>query len=546
MSEPGSIFNQSSHNNNVLINKMPCTDSTLATSCILQSGFAFVKTIARSYSKIATLIGISFMVITLSACSIKDETSEELRVKPDDSISLYDNPQNDEEQFIHDAIICIQGDLSGVDKLIATYKSSFLPGTNYKEGSFKYQRILPTKAFEKCAEKAASMGNRTVFSNMFITQGKIVRSARYFYAVGEPTQGAFWLQRLVNVKGEVDAYEIAGRIFIQDIRTLKIGVKLLEQSARMGNRNARQLLLGLMNPGSLYYHQITTSTDSGDQPSEANRTTLSNVANSNNSNSAQNTTGTGTGSDTKAETRNGHQDSTNQGKASSSQVDVSEDNSSLNNGRYLDEKAQNTNADGISYADNSEAPEADRSKNPDDAIGSQELPQQQSPNGISSYDYNKTINEAQDILEKDFAAEPDHKSLVPESQEKKDATPEGAFSGPATYTDAAIEAALTTPAKPNNEANNYDPVSVVNSSDTELNTPLELYEIQSSTEPPKDETGANHNADKAKDNSEHNAKNTLNLQQKKQIENEDRLKSIQEKADAATKAVLERTKQMDN
>lgn len=472
--------------------------------------------------KVLSLMAICASAFYLSACSIKDETSEEQKIEPDTKISLYENPTTPEDKFIHDAIVCIQGDLSGIDKLIETYKSSFVSNTNYKEGSFLYQRIGPTKAYEKCAEKAASLGNRTVFNNMFISQGKIARSARYFYAVGEPTQGAFWLQRLVNVKGEVDAYEIAGRIFIQDVRTLKIGVKLLEQSARMGNRNARQMLLGLMNPGSLFYHQLTSPNN--DISGGINNNTTADTTNNKDLPATASQAATGI----------------------NSPVATTERSSTT-------ESASASDTNNRSYARDADAPEADRKVDPADAIGADTLPQQQIKGGVTNADYSQTVEHANSLIENDYKATPDTNALVPESDEKKAATQEGAYDGPATYTEAAIDAALNAPQTQVPANDNYDPVSVINSSDTELNTPLEIYEMQSSLDDAsgndtKEEKsqGEAQAKDAANGSQSNNVNSSLNLQQQKQLKDEDRLRGLQEKADAATKAVMERTKQYDN
>lgn len=215
-----------------------------------------------------TLALILSSTIVLSGCSIKDETSQEIKVQRQELI----NPKTKTQRFINLCSECILGDLSKLDEIVATYQSSFTPKTNYPKGAFLYQKITPTLAFERCAQKAMLLGDNRAFNAMFIRQGKIARTARYFYATNKPTQGAFWLQRIINVKGEMDGLEVAGRVFIQDIRTIGIGVRLLEQSARLGNRNARQMLMGLMNPGSVYYQQLTKNSlheDEDDQSAEA-------------------------------------------------------------------------------------------------------------------------------------------------------------------------------------------------------------------------------------------------------------------------------------
>lgn len=239
------------------------------------TSFLFIKTNFLGerlmlYQLKLTLALILSSTIVLSGCSIKDETSQEIKVQRQELINP--KPKTKTQRFINLCSECILGDLSKLDEIVATYQSSFTPKTNYPKGAFLYQKITPTLAFERCAQKAMLLGDNRAFNAMFIRQGKIARTARYFYATNKPTQGAFWLQRIINVKGEMDGLEVAGRVFIQDIRTIGIGVRLLEQSARLGNRNARQMLMGLMNPGSVYYQQLTKNSlheNEDDQSAEA-------------------------------------------------------------------------------------------------------------------------------------------------------------------------------------------------------------------------------------------------------------------------------------
>ena len=213
---------------------------------------------------LALILSAVVATTVLNGCSIKDETEEDLSFTDTDTIASV-HPTDDVGIFIEKCNKCILGDFSELDSLIETYTSTYTNRSEYGPDAFKYQYIEPTLAFEGCAQKALLEGNRKAFDNMFIRQGRIARISRYFYSINDHTQGAFWLQRLVNVKGEVDAYEIAGRIFIQDMKTIGVGVRLLERSARLGNRNARQMLLGLMNPGSSYYQQITRNDPSRDE-----------------------------------------------------------------------------------------------------------------------------------------------------------------------------------------------------------------------------------------------------------------------------------------
>ena len=211
------------------------------------------------------------LCLSLNGCSIanEDETEQKIEVTETKKTEQEMTPV---EKFIAECDRCVLGDISHLPELIATYQSTYTGRTDYTPESFTYQHLEPTLAFERCAQKAAQEGDRSAFDSMIIRPARVARIARYFYAMNNPTQGAFWLQRIINTQGEVRGLEVAGRIFIQDTRTIGVGVRLLEQSARLGNRNARQMLLGLMNPGSTYYQEITRntlsdSTDGGDSNS---------------------------------------------------------------------------------------------------------------------------------------------------------------------------------------------------------------------------------------------------------------------------------------
>ena len=202
-------------------------------------------------------LALALASLVLSGCSIEQEDQQEAKVAVDriTGEQLLAQATNDYERFLANCRICIEGNLTDpqIDELVATYLSSYTGRLDWGPDAFIYQRMEPTNAFEKCAQKAMIMGNRKPFENMIVRQGRIARTARFFYANNEPAEGAFWLRRLVNVKGERDGLEVAGRVFIQDLRTIPAGVRLLEQSAR-------QMLLGLMNPGSSYYQEITANT----------------------------------------------------------------------------------------------------------------------------------------------------------------------------------------------------------------------------------------------------------------------------------------------
>lgn len=206
---------------------------------------------------------LSGLALALGGCSIESEDLEEQKVKVEekktDDSELELTPTG---KFIAECNKCVLGDISNLPTLIETYLSTYTSRTDYAENAFTYQYLEPTLAFERCAQKAMQEGDRSAFDSMIIRPARVARISRYFYAQNNPTQGAFWLQRIINTQGEQHGLEVAGRIFIQDQRTIGVGVRLLEQSARLGNRNARQMLLGLMNPGSTYYQEITRNTTS--------------------------------------------------------------------------------------------------------------------------------------------------------------------------------------------------------------------------------------------------------------------------------------------
>lgn len=211
------------------------------------------------HSTLGSLVLVPCVSWVLSGCSIEQVVYEDAKIESD----FYQEETTSTDPvdiFIAECNKCVRGDIDKLPELIKTYYSSFTPSNHYEPGQFMYQQIKPTQAFEKCAEKANAMGDKSAFSQLMIRPARIARTARFFYIQKDYRQGAYWIQRLININGEMDGLQVAGRIFIQDMRTIDIGVRLLEQSARLGNREAKQMLLGLMQPGSSYYQSITRNT----------------------------------------------------------------------------------------------------------------------------------------------------------------------------------------------------------------------------------------------------------------------------------------------
>ena len=166
-------------------------------------------------------LALALASLVLSGCSIEQEEAK-VAVDRITGEQLLAQATNDYERFLANCRICIEGNLTDpqIDELVATYLSSYTGRLDWGPDAFIYQRM-------ECAQKAMIMGNRKPFENMIVRQGRIARTARFFYANNEPAEGAFWLRRLVNVKGERDGLEVAGRVFIQDLRTIPAGVRLL-------------------------------------------------------------------------------------------------------------------------------------------------------------------------------------------------------------------------------------------------------------------------------------------------------------------------------
>lgn len=80
--------------------------------------------------------------------------------------------------------------------------------------------------------------------------------ARHFYVRGDAVNGAFWLQRLIDLHGAEYAYGLAGRLFLQEPQTAVSGARMLSEAARAGSGEAHQLLQDLTQPGSMAYRRL--------------------------------------------------------------------------------------------------------------------------------------------------------------------------------------------------------------------------------------------------------------------------------------------------
>lgn len=210
------------------------------------------KTFAKTLLLLSLLSGSLF----LCACNIEQDPQEDALVSdiiereapdPDDKVAVFKDKCYD----------CIEGNITGLQNLIDEYGSTFTSGVEFTEDSFLLQNISPTIIFERCAQKAASLGDSTALYNKMTRPNRMAKAARYFYIKKDYTTGGFWLRRLINTRGERDGMLIAGRVFIQDLRSFADGTKMLKRSAELGNKDASTILLSLLQPGSIYYQTLT-------------------------------------------------------------------------------------------------------------------------------------------------------------------------------------------------------------------------------------------------------------------------------------------------
>lgn len=236
-----------------------------------------------AFSANTALFSLIF-ALNLTGCSIEQEPTEDHQIEFTDTSLKNENAITPTEKFIAACNKCVLGDISTLPQIIKTYLSTYTASIDYPKNAFTYQYIEPHQAFERCALKAMKEGDSSGYDNLIVRPARIARISRYFYSIDKPTQGAYWLQRIINTQGESHGLEVAGRVFIQHPKTIGVGVRLLEQSARLGNINAKNMLLGLMNPSSSYYQELTRNTlsDAFDNTEEEEKT--NNNKNSNDAN----------------------------------------------------------------------------------------------------------------------------------------------------------------------------------------------------------------------------------------------------------------------
>ncbi len=201
----------------------------------------------------------------LSACSIENTDSEE-RTLPEDELYSIELTQHSplQQAFMQDCLKCVLGELSSQDQIIAQYQASYLDD-NFPE-PLALQQYMENHFFESCVQKAMQQGKQEAFAALITRPVRAARIAQRFYMEGKLSDGAFWLQRVINLQGEKNGMATAGRIFVSRRETVAIGARLLQQSARLGSHEASQILLSLTMPGSSYYQDLMHQSETKDAP----------------------------------------------------------------------------------------------------------------------------------------------------------------------------------------------------------------------------------------------------------------------------------------
>lgn len=189
------------------------------------------------------LIVTIFCAVILSSCASVDSMINDEEPK-------LETPTNPNQSFIDLTQKCTLGDLSHLDEILSQYRQSLI------DRSMRLQKYKETSAFELCIQKASFMHDDRA-QNAIIKQPIICAIiSRYFYIQDDPINGSFWMQRVINLQGEVDGYYTLGKIFIQRSQTIAIGANFLLEASRLGNVQAQQNLIDLANPGSFEYQRL--------------------------------------------------------------------------------------------------------------------------------------------------------------------------------------------------------------------------------------------------------------------------------------------------
>ncbi|MBO6258639.1 MAG: hypothetical protein J6M93_04825 [Succinivibrio sp.] len=187
-------------------------------------------------SRLIHLLLLSLVAGALAqGCAIENEYDEKIII-PDENNSQHQHDER-ENTFMDLCKKCVLGDFDELNTLRNTYFQSFRDRSFTPR--FLFQREEFNSYYESCIHKAVSEGKADNSINyMIIGPYSASLIAREMYAENRAADGAFWIRRVINLQGRKNGYEIAGSIFIRNEKTYNIGVKMLGESAHLGNFQA--------------------------------------------------------------------------------------------------------------------------------------------------------------------------------------------------------------------------------------------------------------------------------------------------------------------
>lgn len=208
----------------------------------------------RGFTKAASFVfSVSVVLCSLvliQGCTLEDETEDKIVVPLKDTSTVHDNPLT--LKFLDLTKKCTTGDIDTAPDVLSMYLSS-LPAEDVPDNAKSYYRgLLENKylfqrkdlnlEFEKCLQKVAVTGLKE-YRAFYLTRATVAaRISQYYYAHEDYENGAYWCLRVINLLGIDKGYNILGRVFVKDPKTVNIGAQMLSESAKHDNVNASVFL----------------------------------------------------------------------------------------------------------------------------------------------------------------------------------------------------------------------------------------------------------------------------------------------------------------
>lgn len=208
----------------------------------------------RGFTKAASFVfSVSIVLCSLviiQGCTLEDETEDKIVVPLKDTSTVHDNPLT--LKFLDLTKKCTTGDMDTAPDVLSMYLSS-LPAEDVPDNAKSYYRgLLENKylfqrkdlnlEFEKCLQKVA-VSDLKEYRAFYLTRATVAaRISQYYYAHEDYENGAYWCLRVINLLGIDKGYNILGRVFVKDPKTVNTGAQMLSESAKHDNVNASVFL----------------------------------------------------------------------------------------------------------------------------------------------------------------------------------------------------------------------------------------------------------------------------------------------------------------